>query len=152
MSMHTHQSQSLRLSLFAPCPHNCSLCLCLYSYLEKWVHLYHFSRVHIYALIHNISVSLSTLLHSTWQTLVHPHVYRWPNFYLFWWLSNIPLYICTITMKNSMEALKKLKIELPYDKNPTSGHIPWENHSSKRHMHPSVHCSTMYNSQDMDTT
>ena len=34
--------------------------------------------------------------------------------------------------------LKKLKIDLLYDPaiNPTTGHIPRENHSSKRHMHP----------------
>ena len=34
--------------------------------------------------------------------------------------------------------------------NPTTGHILWENHNSKRHMYSSVHCSTIYNSQDMD--
>ena len=26
-----------------------------------------------------------------------------------------------------------------------TGHIPWENHNSKRHMYPNVHCSTIYN-------
>ena len=31
--------------------------------------------------------------------------------------------------------------------NPTTGHTPRENHNSKRHMHPNVHCSTIYNSQ-----
>ena len=36
--------------------------------------------------------------------------------------------------------------------NPTTGHIPWENHGSKRHMYPDVHCSTIYNSQDMKPT
>ena len=35
----------------------------------KPVHLYHFSRFHIYALIYNICFSLSDLLHSVWQTL-----------------------------------------------------------------------------------
>ena len=25
---------------------------------------------------------------------------------------------------------------------------PWENHNSKRHMYPSAHCNTIYNSQD----
>ena len=35
--------------------------------------------------------------------------------------------------------------------NSTIGHIPWENHNSKRHMYPSVHCSTVYSSQDMET-
>ena len=36
--------------------------------------------------------------------------------------------------------------------NPTTGHMPWENHNSKRHMYPSVHCSNIYNSQDMEPT
>ena len=33
--------------------------------------------------------------------------------------------------------------------NSTSGHILGENHNSKRYMHPSVHCSTIYNRQDI---
>ena len=35
----------------------------------KLVHLYYFSRFHIYALICNICFSLSDLLHSVWQSL-----------------------------------------------------------------------------------
>ena len=49
--------------------------------------------------------------------------------------------------------LKCLGIKLPYE--PTIlllGHIPLENHNSKRHMYPNVHCSTIYNSQDIETT
>ena len=34
----------------------------------------------------------------------------------------------------------------------TTGHIPRENHNSKRHMHPNVHCSTIYHSKDMEAT
>ena len=30
--------------------------------------------------------------------------------------------------------------------NPTTGHTPWGNHKWKRHMYPSVHWSTIYNS------
>ena len=49
--------------------------------------------------------------------------------------------------------LKKLKIELTYDPAiPHPGHISRENHNSKSYMHPNVHCSTVYNSQDMETT
>ena len=33
---------------------------------------------------------------------------------------------------------------------PTSGHISEESQSPKRHMHPSVHSSTIYNSQDAE--
>ena len=35
----------------------------------KPVHLYHFSRFHIHALIYDICFSLSDLLHSVWQSL-----------------------------------------------------------------------------------
>ena len=35
---------------------------------------------------------------------------------------------------------------------PTPGHISEENHNSKQYMHPSVHCSMIYNSQDMEAT
>ena len=34
--------------------------------------------------------------------------------------------------------------------NPAPGHIPRENHSLKLSMHSSVHCSSVYNSQDME--
>ena len=45
--------------------------------------------------------------------------------------------------------LKKLKLELPYD---PAIPLPRENHNSKRHMHPNVHCSTIYNNQVMEAT
>ena len=49
--------------------------------------------------------------------------------------------------------LKNLKVELPYDPgNPTPEHISRGNHSSERYMHPEVHCSAIYNSQDMEAT
>ena len=49
--------------------------------------------------------------------------------------------------------LKKLKLELPYDLAiPLLGTYPEKNHTSQRHMHPSVHWSTVYNSQDMEAT
>ena len=43
--------------------------------------------------------------------------------------------------------LKKLKIELPYDLA-----IPLLGICLKKNMHPNVHCSTVYNSQDMEAT
>ena len=42
-------------------------------------------------------------------------------------------------------------IESPYS-HPTVGRMCWESHNSKRHMHPNVHCSTIYNSQNMAVT
>ena len=39
-----------------------------------------------------------------------------------------------------------------WSSNPTPRHTSWEDHTSKRYMHPCVHSSTVYNSQDMGTT
>ena len=38
------------------------------------------------------------------------------------------------------------------DRRPTPGLLSEENHDLKRYMCPSVHCSIIYNSQDMETT
>ena len=61
----------------------------------KLVHLYHFSRFHIYALIYGICFSLSGLLHSIWQSLDPSTSQQMTQFRSFIWLSYIPLYICT---------------------------------------------------------
>ena len=57
-------------------------------------------------------------------------------------------------MKNTMEVpLKKLKIVLPHDLAiPLLGIYPEKTLNSKRYMHPNVHCSTTYSSQDMEAT
>ena len=48
---------------------------------------------------------------------------------------------------------KNLKIELPYDPAiPLLGIYPEKTIIQKRHMHPNVHCSTIYNSQVMEAT
>ena len=73
-----------------------------------------------------------TLLHCWWECkLVHP---LWKTVWRF---------------------LKKLKIELPYDPAiPLLGIYPekMKNSNLKRYMHPNVHSSTIYNSQDMEAT
>ena len=63
----------------------------------KPVHLYHFSKFHIYALTYNICFSLSDLLHSVWQSLDPSTSQQMTQFRSFLWLSNIPLYIGTTT-------------------------------------------------------
>ena len=36
--------------------------------------------------------------------------------------------------------------------NPIPGHLSGENHNSNRYLNPNVHCSSIYNSQDMEAT
>ena len=63
---------SASVSLFLPC---------------KCVHLYHFSRCHMYVLIYYICVSLSYLLHSVWQTVgpsVSPQMTQFHFFFYGW--------------------------------------------------------------------
>ena len=48
--------------------------------------------------------------------------------------------------------LKQLKIELPFDPAVLLLGIYPEKTNLKRYMHPNVHSSTVYNSQDMDAT
>ena len=63
----------------------------------KPVHLYPFSRFHIYVFIYDICFPLSDLLHSVWQSLGPSMSLQMTQFRSFVWLSNIPLYICTIS-------------------------------------------------------
>ena len=44
------------------------------------------------------------------------------------------------------DSLKTRNKTTIWPSNPTPRHIPWENQNWKRHMHPIVHCSTIYNS------
>ena len=48
-------------------------------------------------------------------------------------------YGCSLKTKNRITI---------WPNNPTPGHMPRENHNSKRYIHPRIHCSTVYNSQD----
>ena len=58
-------------------------------------------------------------------------------------------------MENNMEPPKEIKSRTTIQSsNFTSGYLPEENKNTdlKRYMHPNVHCSTIYNSQDMEAT
>ena len=56
-------------------------------------------------------------------------------------------------MENSLEIpWKSIHRTSIRPRNPTLGHISGQNSSQERHMHPHVHCNTIHNSQDMETT
>ena len=57
------------------------------------------------------------------------------------------------TVENSVEVPQKTKNRTNIrSRNPTLGHISRENGNLKRYMRSSVHCSTVYNSQDIEAT
>ena len=59
----------------------------------------------------------------------------------------------TATMENSMEiSLKTGNRTAIWPSNTTSGHTHWGNQIWKTHVHPNVHRSTVYNSQDIKAT
>ena len=59
----------------------------------------------------------------------------------------------TATMENSVEIpLKTGNRTAIWPSNPTSRHTPRGNQNWKRHVHPNVNRSTVYNSQDMEAT
>ena len=59
----------------------------------------------------------------------------------------------TATVENSMEVPQKTKNRVTiWSSNLTPGHISRQNYNSKRYMHLCVHSSTIYSSQDMETT
>ena len=60
---------------------------------------------------------------------------------------------CTTTMENIMEVPQKVKNEATiWSSNPAPVHLSGKKCNLKRYMHPTVHCTTIYNSQDMETT
>ena len=61
----------------------------------KLDHLYHFSRLHINALVYNICFSPSDLLYSVWQSLDPSTSQQMTQYRSFLWLGNIPLYTCS---------------------------------------------------------
>ena len=56
-------------------------------------------------------------------------------------------------MENTLEVPLKIKNRATtWPCSPTPGHISRQSYNSKRHMHPNVHSSTVYNSQYMEAT
>ena len=65
----------------------------------------------------------------------------------------VGMQIGTATTENSMEVPSRTKNRATIRPCILSlGHISREKHAQKWYMHPSVHCSTFYNSQDMEAT
>ena len=59
----------------------------------------------------------------------------------------------TATMENSVEIpLKTGNRTAIWPSNPTAGHTHQGNQNWKKQVYPNVHCSTVYNNQDMEAT
>ena len=109
-------------------------------------------RIRIYILF------LSDLLHLVWLSLksIHFAASGIISFFFYGWVIFHCIYIPPLLYPFIIDGhlwrfLKKTKHTATIgSSNPTSGHISRENHNSKRYMHPNVHCSTIYNSQDMN--
>ena len=90
---------SIPISQFFSPLHPPLVFICLFSMsvslflLCKQIHLYHFFRSHIYALIYNTWFSLSDFLHSFWESL-GPSMSLKVAVSFFLWLTKIPLYVC----------------------------------------------------------
>ena len=96
--IHISVYMSIPISQFIPPPFPPLVSIRLFSmsvslFLScKPVHLYRFSRFHIYMLIYDICFSLSDLLHSVWQSLGPSTSLQMTQFHSFLWLNNISLY------------------------------------------------------------
>ena len=62
--------------------------------------------------------------------------------------------IATPTVESGMKTLKKLKMDLPFDSAiPLLGiYLEGPKTNLKEHKHPGVHCSIIYNHQNMEAT
>ena len=110
----------------------------------------------------SMALQLGSLPHQILDTLgFHNHVSQFLKIFLSlgcgekgtllhcWWECKLmqPLW------KTIGRFLKKTKNRVAiWSFNPTPGHISRENHNSERVMYHNVHCSTIYNSQDMEPT
>ena len=65
----------------------------------------------------------------------------------------VGMHTSTATKENNVEISYKTGNRTAiWPSHPISGHTQWGNQIWKRHMHPNVHHSTVYNSQDLEAT
>ena len=95
-------------------------------------------------------------INPTWSWCMILFIYCWiqfPNILLRIFASIFIKDIGLYTMENSMELPQKTKNRATiWPCNHTPGHLSREKHDPKGYMHPNVHCSTVYNSQDIEAT
>ena len=92
-----------------------STCVSLFLSCKR-IHLYHFSRFHIYALIYDICFSFLTYF-TLYDSLGPSTSLQMTQFHSFLWLSNIPLYICTtssLSIHLSMDINMSMDMLFPF--------------------------------------
>ena len=87
---YVHSSQPLLQPL---CP-QVRFYICISILPCKYVHQYHVSRFHLYALIYDTCLSLSDILQSVWQTLGSFTSLQLTQFRSFLWSSSITMCVC----------------------------------------------------------
>ena len=94
---------------------------------SKLVQIYHFSRIQIYTLIHNICFSLSDLLHSVWWTLgPFTSLQIWSNFiYILFIHSSVGGYLgCFHVLGIVNSAAMNMGVHMPFWIMVFSGYVP----------------------------
>ena len=94
---------------------------------SKLVQMYHFSRIQIYTLIHNICFSLSDLLHSVWWTLgPFTSLQIWSNFiYILFIHSSVGGYLgCFHVLGIVNSAAMNIGVHMPFWIMVFSGYMP----------------------------
>ena len=119
---------------------------------KVWGLLLYITFIDLQMLVHPFDPGINP----TWSWCMILFIYCWIQFtnillriFASIFIKDIGLY----TMENSMELPQKTKNRATiWPCNHTPGHLSREKHDPKGYMHPNVHCSTVYNSQDIEAT
>ena len=136
----------------------------LVTFWQSWkVHVFIFTYIMKFRKISYLGLCLAGNNWQSWSWFPSLIPKRKYNFlYQYWlqqfWDCDLPK-ILLLKHPFFYEVMKILELSFrscsekcPFPSHSTPGPIPRDDHNSKRHLHPSEHCSTVYNSQGLETT